>query len=135
MTEQPKDYATPQEHLADQDWTGVAKTGISSITYDKGWVLAVVIIIGILQGADYFSSIGQVERFENGMSRMADYLELIEQDRTQDRMARTDERKELIRIIETLTATVTRQANREGRAMTADQAVGNALKAQAKDNQ
>jgi hypothetical protein len=128
----PKDYVSPQERLAGQDWSGVAKTGIASMTPgDKGWVLAVVIIIAILQGADYFSSVAQVERFEAGMSRMADYLELIEQDRRQVQLARTDERQELIRIIEALTQTVTRQANRDGRAETANQAVSNALKAQA----
>jgi hypothetical protein len=65
------------------------------------------------------------------MSRMADYLELIEQDRRQVQIARTGERQELIRIIESLTQTVTRQANRDGRAETANQAVANALKAQA----
>ena len=120
----PKDYVSPQERLAGQDWSGVAKTGLASMApADKGWVLAVVIIIAILQGADYFSNVAMVARFETGMGRMGDYLELVENDRRQAQLARADERKELIRIIENLTMTVSRQANRAGRSMTAEQAV------------
>jgi len=48
---------------------------------------------------------------------MSDYLELVENDRRQDSMAKTEERKELIRVLETVTATVSRQANRAGRAI------------------
>ena len=131
VTKPPKDYVSPQERLADQNWSDVAKTGLSAMApADKGWVLAVVIIIAILQGTDYLTTAVQNERFEAGMERMASYLELVEQDRKQMNLARTDERKELLRIIEGLTATVTRQVNRDGRAATADQAVTNALKAQ-----
>ena len=127
----PKDYVSPQERLADQNWSDVAKTGLSSMApADKGWVLAVVIIIAILQGNDYLTSLIQHERVGANMERMASYLELVEQDRKQMNLARTEERKELLRIIEGLTGTVTRQVNRDGRAATANQAVTNALKAQ-----
>jgi|GEM_PF-1928407 len=120
----PKDYATPQDRLAGQDWSGVAKTGLASMApADKGWVLAVVIIIAILQGGDYFSSARMADRMESSMTAMRDYLELVEKDRAQGALSRTQERQELLRIIETLTATVSRQANRAGRALTSQQAV------------
>jgi hypothetical protein len=53
MTEQPKDYATPQEKLAEQDWAGVTAKGIMAMApADKGWILAVVIIVTVLQLGD-----------------------------------------------------------------------------------
>jgi len=120
----PQDYASPQDRIAGQDWSGVAKTGLASMApADKGWILAVVIIVAILQGSDYFASASRDEQFAASMERMGGYLELVEQDRRQAQMARTSERQELLRLVENLTATVSRQANRAGRAMTSQQAV------------
>jgi len=114
----PQDYASPQDRIAGQDWSGVAKTGLASMApADKGWVLAVVVIIAILSAGDYFRSASRDEQFALSMGRMSDYLELVENDRRQDSMAKTEERKELIRVLETVTATVSRQANRAGRAI------------------
>jgi len=49
----PKDYVTPQEKLAEQDWAGVAGKGITAMApADKGWILAVVIIVTVLQVGD-----------------------------------------------------------------------------------
>jgi len=131
MSEPRKDFVEPGEQLSGQDWSGVAKTGLASMApADKGWVLAVVIIIFILQGVDYLNGLAQAGRFESAFERMSEYLNLVEQDRKEMSIARTGEGKELLRIVGNLIQTITRQANRAGRAETANQAVTNALEAQ-----
>jgi hypothetical protein len=131
MSEPPKNFVEPGKRLSGQDWSEVAKTGLASMApADKGWVLAVVIIIFILQGVDYLNGLAQADRFENAMERMSEYLNLVEQDRKEMSIARTGERKSLLHIVGDLIQTITRQANRDGRAETANQAVMNALEAQ-----
>lgn len=116
MTEPPKDYTSPQERLAEQDWSGVAKTGIASMApADKGWVLAVVVIIGMLSASEYFQSADQHKRFAEAISRTMDYLETVEADRQKMSEIRADEMRRMQEVMKEMVQTVARQAERSGR--------------------
>jgi hypothetical protein len=135
MTEQPpKDYVTPQERLADQDWSGVAKTGISSMApAEKGWILAFVIIFAVFQGANYLVSIKREEAETDRSVRLSEHLISLGASRDKVEENRAQEIRRMQEVIKDLSQTIARQANRDGRAETADQAVRNALKAQGSD--
>jgi hypothetical protein len=116
VTEPPKDFVSPQERLAGQDWSGVAKTGIASMTPgDKGWVLAVVIIIAVLAASDYFSLATQHKRFSESILRTMDYLGTVEANRQKINEIRADEMRRMQEVMKEMVQTVVRQAERSGR--------------------
>lgn len=129
--QQPRDYATPQERLAEQDWAGVAGKGIAGMApAEKGWILAFVVIFAIFQASNYMSSIKREDGERERASNIIEYFNSIEASRSKIEEHRSEENRRLQEVIKELSQTISRQANRTGRALTADQAVENALKAQ-----
>ncbi len=120
----PQDYATPQDRLAGQDWSGVAKTGLASMApAEKGWLLGLVIMFTVMFGLNYMEHndnlIAERSRSENLMT----YLKAIEANRQAMNAVRATEMRRMQEINKELAQTVSRQANRAGRSMTSQQAV------------
>jgi hypothetical protein len=85
MTAPPKDYATPQEKLAEQDWAGVVKEGVTGMTPGhKGWVLAFVVLAALILGASLFGIVKRENTLQMRSGRLFDLLVLIENDRAEE---------------------------------------------------
>jgi hypothetical protein len=100
--QQPKDYVSPQERLADKDWASVASEGVKGLTpAASGWVLAIVIMFLGMTFMNYLGTDRQAKHLGN-------YLTLLEQNRAQE-LRRTQE------ALMEMTRTVAREAERLGR--------------------
>lgn len=123
MTE---DKVTAQERLARQDWSGVAKTGLSSMApAEKGWVLAVVIIIAALEVGDHFTTREQYAAFEGSMNRMSEYLALVETSRASMEENRSQEIRRMQEVNKELSQALGRRHEYEGRAAHEEKLLGN----------
>lgn len=120
MTEPPKDYVSPQERLAEQDWAGVAKKGVASMApADKGWVLAVVVIILLLQvGESVKSWMDGKAEIKRGVY-LSELLASVEVHRTEEIAAQqkssAEEARRLQEVIKSLADGLARQSERVGR--------------------
>lgn len=120
----PVDATTPQERLAGQDWTGVAKIGLSSMApAEKGWILAVVIIIAVLEASDYFTIAAQYETiaaqyesFQLNAKQIADYLNVVEEHRKATEENRSQEIRRMQEVNKELSQALGRSHEYEGRA-------------------
>ena len=113
----PVDATTPQERLAGQDWTGVAKIGLSSMApAEKGWILAVVIIIAVLEASDYFTIAAQYESFQLNAKQIADYLNVVEEHRKATEENRSQEIRRMQEVNKELSQALGRSHEYEGRA-------------------
>jgi uncharacterized protein HemX len=85
MEKQPKDYATPQERLKDQDWAGVVKEGVTGMTPGhKGWVLAFVVLAALILGTSLYGILKREETLQLRSGRLSDLLTLIENNRAEE---------------------------------------------------
>ncbi len=104
------DQVTPQERLAEQDWAGVAKTGVSSMApADKGWILAVVVIVLVLQVGDTIQS-------WFGNERSARTAVIFGEQLTEMEAHRSDELRRCQEGIKEMAQAVSRQHEYQGRA-------------------
>ena len=113
----PVDATTPQERLAGQDWTGVAKIGLSSMApAEKGWILAVVIIIAVLEAGDYFATAAQYKSFQLNAKQTADHLNVVEEHRKATEENRSQEIRRMQEVNKELSQALGRSHEYEGRA-------------------
>ena len=102
--------ATPQESLAEQDWAGVAKQGVHSMTpADKGWILAVVVIVLVLQSGDVLRDWMSTDRAKKSSELFGIQLTNMETNRS-------DEIRRCQEVLKEMSQAVARQHEYQGRA-------------------
>jgi len=90
---------------------------------EKGWILAVVIIIAVLEASDYFTIAAQYETiaaqyesFQLNAKQIADYLNVVEEHRKATEENRSQEIRRMQEVNKELSQALGRSHEYEGRA-------------------